>query len=204
MVKMEIIDIGILVIIALPALVGLLFGFLNILFSLLAWTLALGVSIKFSSYFSPMLENTIEMPLIRNMLAFLGLFIVSLMILSIIGFLIVKLLGRTGLTSADRILGLFFGTGLGIAIVTMIVFLMGFTSVPTEQWWEESRIVTPFERISVWSSGYLPENIAKYHGYDPREGELKQFSEEPAGQPAESQVPENSPKEMNEQADSKT
>ena len=201
---MQPVDIGILVIIALPALVGLLYGFLNILFSLLAWTLALGVSIKFSSFFSPMLENTIEMPLIRNMLAFLGLFIVSLMILSIIGFLIVKLLGRTGLTSADRILGLFFGTGLGIAIVTMIIFLMGFTSIPSEQWWEESRIVTPFERISVWSSGYLPENIAKYHGYEPREDELRQYSEDPAGPPAEGEAPETSPQEMSEQAEIKT
>ena len=201
---MQAIDIGILIVIALPALVGLLYGFLNILFSLLAWTLALGFSIKFSSFFSPMLENSIEMPLIRNMLAFLGLFIVSLMVLSIIGFLIVKLLGRTGLTSADRILGLFFGTGLGIAIVTMIVFLMGFTSVPMEKWWEKSRIVTPFERISVWSSGYLPENIAKYHGYEPREGELKQYSEDPSGQPAEGQAPDSSPQEMNEQAEIKT
>lgn len=201
---MQPVDIGILIIIALPALVGLLYGFLNILFSLLAWTLALGFSIKFSSFFSPMLENTIEMPFIRNMLAFTGLFIVSLMILSVIGYFIVKLLGRTGLTSADRILGLFFGTGLGIAIVTMIVFLMGFTSVPSDEWWEKSRIVTPFERISVWSSGYLPESIAKYHGYEPREDELRQYKEEPARQPAEGEAPEGSPQEMNEQAEVKT
>jgi len=175
---MESVDIGILLVIALPALVGVLYGFLNIVFSLLAWTLALGISIKFSSFFTPMLENSIEMPIIRNMLAFIGLFIVSLMILTGIGFLIVKLLGRTGLTGADRILGLFFGTGLGLVIVTMIIFLLGFTSFPTEPWWEQSKIVTPFERVSVWSSKYLPENVAKYHGYEAPEEVLKEYSED--------------------------
>ncbi len=108
---MQTVDIGILIIITLPALVGVLYGFLNIVFSLLAWTLALGISIKFSFLFAPMFENSVEMPIVRNMLAFIGLFIVSLMILTSIGFLIVKLLGRTGLTGADRILGLFFWYG---------------------------------------------------------------------------------------------
>jgi len=175
---MHSVDIGILLIIALPALVGVLYGFLNIVFSLLAWTLALGISIKFSSFFSPMLVNSIEMPIARNMLAFIGLFIVSLMILTSIGFLIVKLLGRTGLTGADRLLGLFFGMGLGIFIVNIIIFLLGFTSLPTESWWEQSKIMTPFERVSVWSSKYLPENVAKYHGYEAPEEVLKEYSED--------------------------
>jgi membrane protein required for colicin V production len=175
---MQTVDIGILIIITLPALVGVLYGFLNIVFSLLAWTLALGISIKFSFLFAPMLENSVEMPIVRNMLAFIGLFIVSLMILTSIGFLIVKLLGRTGLTGADRILGLFFGMGLGIVIATMIIFLLGFTSFPTEPWWEQSKIVTPFERVSVWSSKYLPENVSKYHGYEAPEEMLKEYSED--------------------------
>ncbi len=163
---MQFADIAILTMIALPALVGMLYGFLNIVFSLLAWALALGISVKFSSYFSPLLANSIDTPILRNMLAFIGLFIISLVILTGIGFFIVKLLGRTGLTSADRILGLFFGIGLGAAIVTVIVFLAGFTALPMEPWWQNSKVVTPFERVSVWSGQYLPENVAKYHGYE--------------------------------------
>ncbi len=80
-----------------------------------------------------------------------------------------KLLGRTGLTAADRILGLFFGMGLGGLIVAVIIFLAGFTAFPQEPWWEESKLVDPFEHISIWSSHYLPESITDYHSYEQAE-----------------------------------
>lgn len=82
-----------------------------------------------------------------------------------ISFLIVKLLGKTGLTAADRILGLFFGMALGTLIVLVIVFLAGFTAFPQDSWWEESKLAEPFERISIWSSQYLPESVSEYHSY---------------------------------------
>lgn len=163
---MQSVDIIILVIIALPAIAGVMYGFLNIVFSLLAWTLALGISIKFSSAFVPLLESSVSTPVLRSILAFVGLFVISLMLLTGIGFLIVKLLGRTGLTAADRILGLFFGIGLGAIIVEVIVFLGGFTALPQEPWWDDSRVIIPFERVAIWSDQYLPESISKYHGYE--------------------------------------
>jgi membrane protein required for colicin V production len=163
---MQTADIIILVVIALPALVGVIYGFLNIAFSMLAWALALGISAKFSSYFSVMLEASVETPFLRSVLAFVGLFIISLIILTAIGFLIVKLLGRTGLTATDRILGLFFGMGLGAVIVVVVVFLAGFTALPSEVWWDRSLILQPFERISIWAQQFLPESMAKYHGYE--------------------------------------
>ena len=163
---MQSFDIAILLIIALPAIAGVMYGFLNIIFSLLAWTLALGISIKFSPAFSPLLESSVNTPVLRTILAFVGLFVISLLILTGIGFLIVKLLGRTGLTATDRMLGLFFGIGLGAIIVEIIVFLGGFTGLPQETWWDESRVMKPFERIAIWSEQYLPESISKYHGYE--------------------------------------
>jgi len=174
---MQMTDIIILVIIALPALVGLLYGFLNIAFSLLAWTLAIVLSAKFTPVFSPLLENFIQQPLLRMVLAFVGLFVISLVILTGIGFLIVKLLGRTGLTATDRILGLFFGMGLGAVIVQVMVFMAGFTALPGEDWWNRSLIMQPFERVSVWAERYLPDSIARYHSYEtvPITPEIEQY-----------------------------
>ncbi len=162
-------DIVILCLIALPAIVGVFYGFLNILFSLLSWAISLGLSVKLVPYFSPLLENYVEQPVIRMILAFIAMFILSLLIMSGISFLIVKLLGKTGLTAADRILGLFFGMGLGGLIVAVIVFLAGFTAFPQEPWWEESKLAEPFERISMWSSRFLPESVTEYHSYEQTE-----------------------------------
>lgn len=170
-------DIAILIIFALPALVGVAYGFLNIAFSLLAWALALGISVKLTPVFSPMLAAYIETPLFRHALAFTGLFIISLIILTAIGFLVVKLLGRTGLTATDRILGLFFGMGLGGLIIVIVVFMAGFTALPTENWWQSSKLLGPFEKACLWAGRYLPESMAEYHGYDAQlpEKKLEQY-----------------------------
>ena len=163
---MQTVDIVILVVLLLPALVGAMYGFLNILFSIAAWLLALGISVKFAHFFTPMMEPYVDTPILRDMLAFAGLFILSLMILSGIGYFLVKLLGRTGLTAADRILGLLFGLALGACITTVVVFLAGFTKLPAEPWWQGSSVVGPFERMSIWAGQFLPENVAEYHTYE--------------------------------------
>ncbi len=163
---MATLDIVILGILLVPAVVGIFYGFLNIVFSLLAWAMALGISVKLVPYFEPLLESYIETPVFRIILAFAGLFIIGLMIWSALGYFIVKLLGRTGLTAADRIFGLFFGMGLGILIVFVIVFLAGFTEFSVEQGWKQSRLIDPFQKVSIWASQYLPENIAEYHAYE--------------------------------------
>ena len=75
--------------------------------------------------------------------------------------------GRTGLTAADRLLGLAFGLGLGASIVAVAVFLGGFTEMGRTPWWQQSLLVGPFERAAVWGRRFLPENIAKYHQYGP-------------------------------------
>ena len=159
-------DIFIIAILGLPAIIGVFYGFLNIVFSLLSWAVAFGISIKLLPFFTPLLESQIETELLRTALTFAGLFIVCLIVLSVISFFIVKLLGRTGLTAADRLLGLFFGMGLGGIIVAVIVFLGGFTLMPQENWWQQSKLVDPFERIGIWCYRFLPESIVEYHSYD--------------------------------------
>ena len=163
---MQTVDILIIVVLLLPGLVGIMYGFLNIIFSIIAWGLAFGIAMKFGAYFSPLLESYIDTDLIRNMLAFTGVFIISLMIFTALGYFIVKLLGRAGLTAADRILGFFLGVGLGGSIVAVVVFLAGFTAMPGEPWWQKSKLIEPFEHISVWGRQFLPESVSKYHSYD--------------------------------------
>ena len=57
-------DIAILCAILLPTLVGILYGFLNIIFSLLSWLVSLGLAVKLVPYFSPLLDNYIDTPIL--------------------------------------------------------------------------------------------------------------------------------------------
>lgn len=163
---MHIADIIILVILAIPALVGLAYGFLNIIFSLLAWAIAGGIATKTSVYFAPLLAPYIDNDTIRSVAAFAIVFIISLILFSLIAYFIVKLLGRVGLTAADRLLGLVFGFSLGLMIVGILVFLAGFTPLPKELWWQDSIFIGPFEKLAIWSQQYLPEGLVKHHGYE--------------------------------------
>ena len=163
---MEGVDIGILVILFLPAIMGLLYGLLNVLFSIAAWVMAVLVAVKFSGWFSPLLDAYLE-PLLRDVIAFAGVFIISLVIFTALGYFVVKLLGRTGLTAADRFLGFFFGIGLGGAILTILVFLAGFTAMSKQEWWHEAVLIEPFQRVCVWGRRFISDDIAVYHRYEP-------------------------------------
>lgn len=158
-------DIVILILLILPAITGVFYGFLNIIFSLLSWAFATGLALKLTPLFTPLLMAQIDSPALRAILVFLGLFILSLMLFSGISYLIVRLLGRSGLTAADRLLGMFLGLGLGGAIVTVMVFLAGFTALPQQSVWQESRLVRPFEQIGGWGAQFLPDSFRPYHSY---------------------------------------
>ena len=159
-------DIAILCVILLPTIVGVIYGFLNIIFSLISWLVSLGLAVKLVPYFSPLLDNYVDTPILRIILVFIALFILCLLIMSGLSYFVIKLLGKTGLTAADRILGLFFGMGLGVLVVAVVVFLAGFTAFPKEVWWKESKLMEPFEILSIWSSNYLGESVTKYHSYE--------------------------------------
>lgn len=159
-------DIVILAVLILPAVVGAFYGFLNILFSLIAWILALLIAMKFYGDISPLLQNYVGVALLRDLLGFVALFAVSLTLLTTLGYFFVKLLGRSGLTAADRILGFVFGTCLGGVIVAVAIFLAGFTRLPDSPWWQQSALIQPFERIAVWARRFLPANVVEGHSYD--------------------------------------
>ena len=159
-------DIAILCVILLPTIVGVIYGFLNIIFSLISWLVSLGLAVKLVPYFSPLLDNYVDTPILRIILVFIALFILCLLIMSGLSYFVIKLLGKTGLTAADRILGLFFGMGLGVLVVAVVVFLAGFTAFPKEIWWKESKLMEPFEILSIWGSNYLGESVTKYHSYE--------------------------------------
>ena len=159
-------DLLIIILVVIPGVVGAMYGFLNIIFSILAWVIAFLVSVKFSNLLSPLFSSYIEAEIIRSIVAFIVLFVIILMIMTALGYFVVKLLGRTGLTAADRTLGFFLGVTLGGFIVMVIVFLAGFTAYPGAAWWQEALLVKPFERVSLWGHRFLPENVSKYHGYE--------------------------------------
>lgn len=165
-------DYAILATIVISLLVGLLRGFIKEVFSLVVWAAAFVVSYRFAGDVAMLMEPHVSLPSARTAIGFIGLFIVVLVIGGLINYLLGRLVQSTGLSGTDRLLGGFFGVARGVALVVAAILVTGFTPLPADGWWKESRLIHSFMPLVAWSSGLLPEGVAEYLDFDPQtEGE---------------------------------
>jgi membrane protein required for colicin V production len=68
---------------------------------------------------------------------------------------------KTGLTGADRVIGVFFGLLRGFLIVTVLVALAGYTQLPKSDIWDDSLLVEFFQPFAVWLIDLLPDKYTK-------------------------------------------
>lgn len=164
---MEWSDLVILAIIAISLLVGALRGFVKEVFSLAVWCIAFVVSFQYSAPVAQWLEPSINLPSARTAMAFAGLFVSVLIIGGLLTFLVGKLVEKTGLTGTDRLLGGFFGVARGLILVVMVILVAGFTPVPKDPWFGESRLIRAFMPLVLWSKSLLPESVTRHIDLDP-------------------------------------
>ena len=162
---MVVADLIILSIIVLSVVVSLMRGFVKEAMSLAGWLVALWISMTFSSGMAELFGSSIKDPTLRLLAAFVSLFVLSLIVGSIINFFASQLVQRAGLTGVDRTIGGVFGLLRGVLLVTIIVMLLGLTTLPKESWWDESFLMFRFEAIATWLKDLLPNDIARYFKY---------------------------------------
>lgn len=153
------VDIAILVVILLSALVGLARGLVREVLSLGVWLVALAVGYFYYKGVAEWLTAYIDQPNVRLALAFVGIVLVVLVLGSILSALLSALIHRTGLTGVDRVLGLVFGTGRGIVLVAMAVFLGALTPMVDEPWWRESKTIVQFQHAANWLLSLVPPGL---------------------------------------------
>jgi membrane protein required for colicin V production len=159
---MSVADYAILGICLVSMLVSLFRGFIREVFSLLVWIAAGYAALQAAGPLSLQLENLIEVPSVRVIVAFVGVFVLVLVVGGLVNYLLGKLVAGTGLSGTDRLLGALFGALRGVAIVTIGVILATFTPFVEDPWWQESILLPEFERLGIWLVGFFPESIQAY------------------------------------------
>jgi len=162
---MVVADFIVLSVIVLSVIVSLMRGFVKEALSLTGWLLSLWIAMTFSSGMAELFGDSIKDPTLRLLAAFISLFILSLIVAAIINFFATQFVQRVGLTGVDRTIGAVFGFLRGILLVTIIVMLLGLTTLPKEKWWDESFFMFRFEVIATWLKDLLPSDIARYFQY---------------------------------------
>ncbi len=149
------IDYSIIGIILISAVIGLFRGFIKESFSLAIWAVAIWIGLTFSRSFSVFIDF-IKSPSARIIVAFVILFIITLILGALISYLLGELVKKTGLTGSDRFAGMIFGITRGLIVVSIIVMLAGLTPLPEDPWWKESVLIPPFQSLAVWLRDLMP------------------------------------------------
>ena len=164
---MTYVDWVLLGVIALSLLVGLLRGFVKEVFALAVWAAAFFVAFQFSGVVAEQLAGQVSLPSARNALAFGSLFLLVLLVGGLLTYLVGLLVEKTGLSGTDRLLGGVFGALRGLLLVIGLVLVAGFTPVPQDPWWDESRVIQSVLPLAEWAAGFLPESIREHLELDP-------------------------------------
>lgn len=147
---LNIIDFIIIGIIALSLIISLFRGFVKEVMSLVSWVAAFFVASQFYPYLASYFTQ-IESIYIRNGVAIVILLIATLIVGSIINYIISQIVDKTGLSGTDRVLGACFGLLRGVLIIAAIIFLAKtFTSVNQTEIWKNSQLIPHFNYIVDW------------------------------------------------------
>lgn len=161
-------DLVILATIGISLLVGALRGFIKEVFSLVVWAAAFVVAYRFSGDVAGLMEQQVSLPSARTAIGFIGLFIVVLVVGGLANYLLGRLVESTGLSGTDRLLGAFFGIARGVALVVAAILVTGFTPLPADPWWKESRLIRSFMPLVSWSADWLPASVSDHLDFEPK------------------------------------
>jgi len=159
-------DYALLIIILISTLVSVWRGFTREVLSLVALGVSVWVMLMFSPAMAVFLEPYIESEQIRLVVAFISLFLMTLLVAALINRLVVRLVDMSGLTTYDRMLGMVFGATRAGLLIVFFVLLANLTSLPQMPLWDSSLLMPYFETIADWLHQFLPDQMRSLFNFE--------------------------------------
>jgi len=152
-------DCFIIAVITISMLLSLIRGFVREVLSLATWVVAFVVAFKFSGKLAVVFAGYLKTPSLRLAIAFAILFIITLILGGLFGFLLSQLIVKTGLSGTDRILGMVFGVARGVLVITVLLLLVTVTTHKDAGWEQHSVLIPHFRWLVHWLRGFLPAKM---------------------------------------------
>lgn len=116
---------------------GFFNGFIKEIFSAAAWILSLAAAWLYGPFLFPYVGELVDSESIKNIVSFILFFLISFILLKILGSALSKLISAIGLKGLDKLLGLFFGSIKVVAILSSI-FIFNLNYLDKNKWWLDS------------------------------------------------------------------
>jgi membrane protein required for colicin V production len=159
-------DYAVLAIIGLSVLVSIIHGFVRELLALASWVMAFVAAQAYVTAVAPLLPAAIPGPSLRLLAAFVIIFLVVLLAMTLLASAVSRLVKRAGLGMVDRTLGAAFGMVRGLAIVMLAVLLAGMTTLPKQLAWRHALLSAPLESLANVIKVWLPGDLSKQINYE--------------------------------------
>jgi membrane protein required for colicin V production len=159
-------DYAVLGVVGLSVLWGVWRGLVRELISLAGWVIAFLAANLFAGPLAERLPQAIPSPELRLLAAFIGIFLVSLVLSTLLALLLSKLARAAGLGGLDRALGGLFGLARGVLVAIAFALVAGLTSLPQKPAWKESASGAWLSRVAAALRQALPPAFADRLRYD--------------------------------------
>lgn len=163
---MSVLDLGAITVIVVSAGWGIWRGFTREVMSLAGWILAFIAANSVGGSLGDLLPASMASPEVRVLIAFVLVFVLTLIAATIVGNALSKFLKAAGLSGVDRTLGGLFGLARGIVILLAITVVAGLTTLPRQPIWKESVAAGMATRTVVQLTSWLPPALEKRLKYN--------------------------------------
>lgn len=155
-------DLAVLAILLISAMLAFLRGFVREVLSIGAWVGAAVVAIYTFAGAKPYLRQYVTPEWLADIVTGVGIFVVSLAVLTLISAYLAKGVRGSAMNAVDRSLGFAFGLARG-AVVICLAYLLLIWLVPTPDnrpgWVQQARALPWIERGSTMLKSLVPEDM---------------------------------------------
>src|SRR5437867_11160420 len=154
-------DLAVIGIVVLSAVFAFARGFVREALSIVAWVGAAAITLYGFNWVYAQVDPRVHNPLLSQVIAGFGLFVVSLVVLTILTGLVARTVRASGLSPIDRTLGFIFGLLRGGFLVCLAYLLLD-VAVPKDDrpvWTREAKIDPHMHEGADVLRGFLPESL---------------------------------------------
>ena len=159
-------DYAVIGVFALSLALGAWRGLVRELISVLGWVIAFLAANLLAGPLGPAMPQAIPTPELRMAAAYAAVFLGSLVVTSLAGLLLSKIVKAVGLGGVDRLLGTAFGAARGLLIVLAAALVAGLTSAPREAFWKDSTSGPLLAQAAQALKPLLPQTLTERLRYD--------------------------------------
>ena len=133
-------DYAILAILSVSAILGLLRGFMREVASLVFWILGFWLAVRYALQIGEALKF-VKSAEDRLIIGYAIVLLATLILSTVAGMLLKKLVESSGAGVGDRSLGTLFGAARGVVIVITLILAGDMALSPQPPWWRESKLI---------------------------------------------------------------